>query len=346
MSQFYLTDIKSEAGFIVSTGSASIEIETTGKNKFIKQTLDGNLQSYANKLKIYEIEIDPARDLIHAIEYAIKNSNSGIAKFSSLEETREWLKLNPGEVIIDSKKTQQSMAISTEEENKIELKIVTSSEGKSPLEERFELYPEDLVMEDVILDVTGKKLTVPLSTGKLKFIKSYENEELQNYSTKTEVLFDDVKQAKSFIAVISYLHENSIVNSRAMEDESTAFDYLSNNLNKIEVNGTVYEQKIEKQDNNTCKLKFTLSETGSKGTTIEYAYEFLPSDIDPQNSSISMFGKELKANIVTREKEKLIKPYKQGEAGNFIYAFDVYTDDILTAKKILAAFETLAAKCK
>ena len=50
--------------------------------------------------------------------------------------------------------------------------------------------------------------------------------------------------------------------------------------------------------------------------------------------------------LVTKDKQKLIKPYENGEAGNFSYDFDLYVDDVLVAKKVFGAFTTLAEGCK
>lgn len=344
--QFYLCDIKPVVTLNVSTSTAEISIVTIDKTKYIKQTLDGNLMSYISSVKIYVDDIDAARNIINALEYSLKNSISGIQTFSNSDEAKEWLNQNIGEVIIDSKKIQQNITISSSEENKIEMKRITSSEGGSAINETYEIYPEDLTMENIVIKISGKKLTIPLSTGKLKYIKYHKDGVIQNFSTKAELLFDDIKTAKSFIAAISFMFENSQIEDRTLDDENIAFEYLNSNLKKVEVGNNIYEQKIEKIDDNICKLKYTLTKTDSKGVSIENAYEFMALDIDTENSSIAIYGKELKVSIVTNAKEKLIKPYKNGEAGNFIYKFDLYADDILTAKKLLAAFQSLSDICE
>ncbi len=346
VSQFYLRDIHPDANLSVSASSAVINMETSDKKKYIKQSLNGDLRSYTNTLEIFVGTIDDARDLIHAIKFAQKNSEGGIRKFESMDETKEWLNQNPGEITMDSKHTRQNLIVTSTEGNKLELKVITASEGVSPVDETYEIYPEDLAMEDIAILISGKKVSVPLSTGKLKYIKSYKDGEIQNYSKTTEVLFDDVKTAKSFVEAIRFIYQNSKPEEDALAGTDNAFNFLVRTLGKVEVPGKIYDQKIEKAENNNCKLKYSLSETNSKLETIHQAYEFLLSDIDAHNSSIEILGKELKINLITREKEKLIKPFKEGEAANFTYNFDLYTDDILVAKKILEAFDVLAKECK
>jgi hypothetical protein len=106
-----------------------------------------------------------------------------------------------------------------------------------------------------------------------------------------------------------------------------------------------YEQKIEKMDGDECKIRFTRVETDSKGTT-EYVFEFMTSDIDPAKSEITVYSDKLYITPVTKDKQKLIKTFKDGEVGNFGYDFDLYVDDVLVAKKMLGAISTLSNACK
>ena len=54
----------------------------------------------------------------------------------------------------------------------------------------------------------------------------------------------------------------------------------------------------------------------------------------------------ISVNLATVGNEKLIKPYKNGEPGDFVDDFIIYTDDVLVAKKTLAAFAALSEGCK
>lgn len=346
VSSFYLSDILPEVDLNVSSRNAYLEISTKDKNKLIRQIKDGNLQNYDNSVKIYVEDIDNARDMQQALIYAIQNSDPGVQNFTTLEGVTGWLKNSPGEVTIDSKKYQQSITVSAASENKLDLQVATTNEDGSSVKEQYEIYPEDISVEDLQIKVSGKKLYVPLSTGKLRYIKAFKDNELQNYTSSTDILFEDVLKAKDFVAAMKFLQNKSKVANRLMQDKNAAWTYLNGHLGKIEIDGNVYDQKIEKQEDNNCKIKFTRVETDSKGASTEYVYEFIASDIDPANSGISVSGKELSVDLVTKGKQKLIKPYKNGEAGNFGYDLNITTDDVLLTKNILAAFSTLANNCK
>jgi hypothetical protein len=344
-SSFYLHDLNPSVGLDVSSSNGYLDIETKNKDKYIKQSSEGKIQTYSNSLKIYIDDIEMARELINALEYAVKNSESGIKEFASADKAMDWLSQGPGEVTIDDESIQQTLKISPGMENKLDLHVLTTDEGNPPVDERFEIYPEDLALEDLIIKVSGKKLYVPLSTGKLKYIKAYKENELQNFTSGTDVFFEDVQKANNFIAAITTLHENSKVKDRLLADKAAAWDYFNKYLKKLEIGGDTYDQKIEKLEGDDCKLKFTRVETDSKGST-EYIFEFMASDIDPAESDISVYSDKLYITPVTKGKQKLVKTYKNGEVGNFVYDFDLYVDDVLVAKKMLGAVLTLSNACK
>ena len=274
LSSFYLNNLNSKAGLNVSTSNAYINLETKNNSKYIKHSSEGNIQPYSGSLKIYADDIDRARDLINALEYAVNNSISGIREFASADKAMEWLSQGPGEVTIDAKNIKQTLRISPDMENKLELTVVTTDEG-STINERYEIYPEDLSLEDLKIKISGKKMIVPLSTDKLKYVKVFKENELQNFASGTDVFFEDVQKANNFIAAISFLSENSQGKDRLAKDKTAAWECFD-----------------------------------------------------------------------TKDKQQLIKPYENGEAGNFSYDFDLYVDDVLVAKKVLGAITTLSDGCK
>ena len=169
---------------------------------------------------------------------------------------------------------------------------------------------------------------------------------MQSYTYNADVLFDDVLKAKNFIAAVRVIHDKSLVPDRSMSDISTAARYIIDHTIKMEIDGATIEQKAENRDNDDCKMSYMRTETDSKGVATEYKYEFTLSDIDPEDSKVYISGKELQVKLETRDNVKLIKPYKNGEAGSFVYSIDLLVDDVLIAKKMLGAFTTLSAKCK
>ena len=114
---------------------------------------------------------------------------------------------------------------------------------------------------------------------------------------------------------------------------------------KIQSGDDIYQQKIESTDDK-CKLKVTNLETDSKGAQTEMVYEFILSDIDAGKTEISISGKTCGVELVTKDNQKLIKPYENGESGNFIYKLNIVTADVLEAKNIKEAMNAAIQACK
>jgi hypothetical protein len=346
INTFYLIDIAPEVKLEVTPKNVFLTFETKEKAKYIKQTGKEKTLGYSSSLKVYMDNIEQARDVIGALEFAIKSGTDGVQAFSSIQKAMDWLNKNPGDVYIDTKSLHQTILFDQASENKMDVNVITSDAAGASVNERFELYPEDISVENLKIKVSGKKLAVPISTGKFKYIKAFKGDAQQSFTDEIEYLFEDVQVAKNFIAAMTLIQQKSIIASRSMSDKGDAYAYLVENIKGLMAEGKKVEQKIEQVESNECKLKYTLTETDSKGASIENSYEFILSDIDLLKSTIAVASKDLKINLVTKEKQKLVKPMKNGEPGNFISNVEIYTDDVLTAKKMLAAFKTLSEGCK
>ncbi|MEN8229253.1 MAG: hypothetical protein ABFS38_13930 [Bacteroidota bacterium] len=344
-NSFYLTDIMDKLELDVSKSSITIEMETKNRLKYISEIADDKVRGYSSTLGFHVADIDMARDILNAFEHAIRNSEEDISEFNNISEVSSWFSEHIGTIETDGDKYEQTLSINEENENQLNLikKLTEADEGTT--ESSFILYPEDLSLDDLEIKVSGKKLTVPLETDKGKYIKKFENGKLQNFTGNTDVMFLDPLVAKNFIAAIRFLKANSVVEERAAISKNEALSFLSGNIQSIDLPDDQYEQKLEFKDEGNCKMSFTRVETDNKGASDEHTYEFNISDIHPGSSKLSVKGEIISINLVTSENEKLIKPYKNGETGDFVDDFVIYVDDILLAKKTLAAFAALSEGC-
>ena len=343
---FYLTDIIDKLRLEVSKYSITVKMETKNKRDFIREITDEKVTDYSSTLSFHVSDIDIARDILNAFEYAIRNSKEKIEDFSNISEVGSWFSENIGLIETDGDKYEQNLSIIKENENQLIIeKKLTEADGGTD-ETRFILYPEDISLDELEIKVSGKKLTVHLETEKGKYIKKFENGLLQNFTANAEILFFDPLVAKNFIEAIRFLKANSVVEERAAMNKDEAIAFLSGNIQKIDLPDEQYEQKLEVRDEGNCKMSFTRVKTDDKGASDKQIYEFNISDINPGSSKFSVKGDIIEMNLVTRGNEKLIKPYENGEVGDFVDDFVIYVDDILLAKKTLAAFAALSEGCR
>jgi len=338
---FYLNDCKPEIALETASGNISMNLTINDKNKYIRVYTGDAIQSHASSLDLYADDLEILREMIHALEYAVKNSKSGVQSYASVNAAASWLSAN----VKDAETQKQSLSVSTTEENKIILEVQkTASEGGT-VKQVFEVYPEDIDPGDLKIEVNGKKLSVPLSTGKFKYIKVITDDKLQNYISGEDVLFDDIKTAKNFIAAMKVIHEKSVVKNRSFSGQAEAWAYIKNQVGRIEIDGSVTDQSVDNPEK-PCNVLITCTVTDAKGASTEYKYEFALSDIEPGTLKIIISGKRVQVELATKAKEKLIKPYKNGTAESFTYEAKVEVDDVLTARKVVGALETLVKGCK
>ena len=343
---FYLTDLMDKVKLEVSKYSITVKMETKNKNDFIRESMDEKVMDYSSALDFHVSGIDMARDILNAFEHAIRNSEEEIEEFSNIDEIGSWFLENIGLIEIDEDKYEQNLRLVKENENQLKLERNLTEDDGGSTETSFILYPEDISLDELKIKVSGKKLSVRLETEKGKYIKKFKNGLLQNFTANAELLFSDPLAAKNFMAAIRFLKANSVVDDRAAMNKDEAIAFLSGNIQNLDLPDDQYEQKLEIKDEENCKMSFKRVETDNKGASEEYIYEFNISDINPGSSKFYVKGEFIEVKLVTLENEKLIKPYKNGEVDDFEDDFIIYVNDVLLAKKTLAAFATLSEVCK
>ncbi len=342
---FYLFDIIDKLNLDVSKNEITVEMETKNDRDFIREASEGSVSGYESDLEFHMADIDNARDVINAFEIAIRNSEELIVEFQSVDEINFWLAENFAPLFREDEKYEQKLEVLKENENMlvIERTLTEEDEGEVTVTE-YRVYPEDINLEELEIDVSRGRLTVPIGTDE-DFIRQYENEQLEDFTDDAEVYFADPLVAKNFMAAIRYLKENSMVENRSEMTRDEAIDFLKQNIPDIKLAEEKYEQEIEVLDEGNCKLKYTRLITEEDGETNEYIYEFLAADIFERNSELSVDDELIEVILVTTGEEELIKPYENGEVEDFESEFTIYTDDVLLAKKILGAFAALAREC-
>jgi hypothetical protein len=343
---FYLCDMMEKTSLEVTRSKITVSLETRDGHDFIKRTSGDQVKGYSSKLNFLTEDIDQARDLMLAFEYAIANSREEIHEFESIGEVNSWMQENLGTLYRENETYEQELLVFDGEGNPMEFKLKLTEEGKEPTETLYRIYPMDIHLEELDIDVSYGRLNVTLETDGEKYVKKEVNGELQNFVDDADVYFSDPLVAKNFIAAVRFLKENAGQALLPEMSREEALVFLSARLQNLEFPEEKYEQKIESAEGDGCLLKVTRLETNSKGASDEYVYEFAASDIHEGNSGISVRGKLLRMDLVTEGNQKLIKPYENGSVEDFEDEFSLYADDVLLAKQIVAAFGVLSGACK
>ncbi len=342
--QFYLPDLDPKVSVDVSGKEVKLELVTKEKQKLIKIFKNGEQQNYDDDLTIFSDNIESARELANALNYAILNTEDGLIKWTEAARASDWLTANTLSVTESGKTVEQKLAVDAGNNYKLTLTAI-AKESSGDVEEINELYVSDLSKDNIILNISGKKIYVIAGTGKEKLIKVSKSGVQQSYVSSVDIFFEDTRSAQNYINALKFLATEIKPKTLNLTDEKSIMNSLSANLKSISTGSYVFDQALEAVDGNSCKWKVTVKQTDSKGVETEYIYEFNLADINAQSISTKVSGKEMTIAFETKGKQKLIKPYKNNEPQNFDYDFELYADDAQNARLLTEAIKFMVKKC-
>ena len=342
--QVYLNELESKVELSVSGENVLLELKVKDNQKLIKTFKDGELQNYSNEFEIFAGDIESGRELANAFNYAILNRDPGLHEWSDQGKASAWISSNVGTVNESGESFAQEMSFDAVNHYKTVLNL-TTKENDSETKESFEFYLADIEKDKLELSTSGRELYVKVTTGKEKLVKVTESDEIQNFGSSVEVKFEDTKVARNFIGALKFLASNMKQPEKSFSDNRAALNYISSNLPTVSTGTYRYDQTIELIDDDPCRIKFSVIQVDSKEASAGYIYEFAIADINPGTVKLEVSGKEMTVQLETKGREKLIKPYKNGEPQNFDDDFEIFCNDVMVARNIVSAIKTMAANC-
>ncbi len=89
-----------------------------------------------------------------------------------------------------------------------------------------------------------------------------------------------------------------------------------------------------------------MTSADDKGKTTEEIYEFNLSDLNKLMVDLKISSKNVNIILMTKNKEKLIKYYKNGAQQSYISELTIIEDDIDTGQNLVDAFKAEIASCE
>src|SRR5690349_20621267 len=136
------------------------------------------------------------------------------------------------------------------------------------------------------------------------------------------------------------------------DDFNGTIQKLQGTLVQVSSSSKKYDQEIK--PGQFGSVRYTVDETDQKGTKTSYAYEFNLADIDPYAVKQETQKDVILVSLTVRNKQKLIKAYKNGESQSYDEQLKIRAKDIdnartiveLLKKSIPSAEKLLAGKLK
>lgn len=344
--EFYLTDAEPTVTFKVSGKKVIIPVLMLSKNKYIRYTKDNNLQNYVEDLEIYQPDIETARDVVAALSFAIKGSKETPVKFNTVAEAMKFIQDNIESAAIGADEYKISFEGSSADPFASTYTVGKTDAKGVATEESFLFYPYLLDVNSVKVETDGKYLTVTsITPGKKQHIKKIKKDQ-NSFVSELAVICFDVKKAKDIAVALRFLSANTTPKAKSFANKQAALDFVKQNIGDLNAGTKSIKQKFEVAEDNPCKINLTISTTDEKGKTVEEVYEFTLLDMNKQAVEFKPSGPNLSVIFSCKNKQKLVKSYKDGTQQSFASDIELLCTDVEMAKNISEAIKFAIGLCE
>jgi hypothetical protein len=342
---FYLADLDEKATDIeVSGKTVVLSVVTRKKAKYIQAYKSGELGNYTERFEIITDDPEKARDIQVALNSAASLADEGLLAWTDKHAALDWIVAHVTDLSEGAVRISQKFSYDRNRDYLGSL-VFTRTENGEQTTESFAFYLSDIDPKTAEINISGKRLSVNLATGKQKLVKVERFNQLQNFASSCEIASDDIWLAKNLLAAFNYVVPQCKPSERSWSATVPAAEWINQHIAQTTTGNNSIEQKIVIAEEDKCKCRFTAVEVDSKGVAREDVVEFNLADLDPNAVEFSVSGKEISITLNCKGKQKLMKPYKNGEVQNFTSSFKVYASDVMEARGIQEAFRSMAGLC-
>jgi hypothetical protein len=285
--------------------------------------------------------------MVEAFKAAIKSSETQPATWKNIGDAITYLTNTlTGETIGPDIYKLNFSSISTEPLNVKFVRDKTDAKGIM-VKQSFEFYPYMLDPGTIKIGSSGKYLNVEASVNSKKsFVKVFKEDKQQPFDNGIEIMAFDAKQAQDIAEAIKYLVNNGKPKDKVWGDKQSAMKFIMDNVGDLKSEGKELKQKIELTNNDPCKISLTISSIDDKGKTTDEIYEFALTDMTKLMVDFKVSGENVKVTLACKNKEKLVKVYKNGAQQAWGTDVEIAANDVETAKNIAEAFKSAITQCE
>lgn len=344
--EFYLNDIDDNSlNFKVSGGKITIIPVSKDNTKFIKYYKDNTQQDFQDEINILTSDIEISREIVEAFKAAIKKSQTEPATWKNIDDALAYLTKNISGETIGSETYKLNFSSITPDPLNVRYMVDKTDAKATSVKQSFEFYPYMLDPGSVKISSSGKYLSVGASvSNKKSYVKVFKDDVQQSYGDDISLMSFDARQARDIADAIKYILSNVKSKNKVWNDKQSSIKFITENVGDLKSGTKEIKQKIEYSD--PCKISFTASSTDDKGKTLDEIYEFALTDINKQLVDFKISGKNVLITLTCKNKEKLVKAYKNGEQQAWGTNVTIEATDIETAKNISEAFKAAITQCE
>lgn len=339
---FDLSDVDQDAIKLVASGrSLHVEVPVKEKKRYIQQTSSEGTE-YIQELNIYSDDIEEARQIVHALGYAVSQTEAGRSAWEDYNAALDFIKSHQSEVKVGGDTYQLGLDYDLFASDIMNLQITrTGSDGETE-ETVYSFYPADMT-ETPELEVDRDEVTVHMETREDRdFIRKTTGGAVSGYTSDLEFHAAGIDEARNLISAWEYVIQNSEESIESFESVEEVNTWMGNNFPVLFRDGVTFEQALAVNGELNDQIFFERTETEGDGEKTENSYILYPEDIDTSAMRIHVrFGKL----AVTLETGRVdyVRHVENGVVQHFTDKTDVYFFDPLVAKNFMEAIRFLTS---
>ena len=343
-----------EIEFDTDDSFVTIEATTRGGRDLIKVFENGELDGYEESMMFYTDGIEPARKLVEAFQFYVKESENMTAQeIFDIENTGDLSKLNDfisnhlKDVAIEDENFRQSFTYQQDQPYLVTIEIEEVNETETFT---YSLNLADLNSNGLNFDTKGSQVVINLETsGEADLIKVLENGELDEYDDDFEFLANGIEEArylveafKKAVRMSKDMQETGFIEGNPSPTKSETLDFLASTLSEVVIGEDAYKQKITATGEDDCVINYEVTDV-SEGETAIYKFNLI--DINVHKTKFFADDDEIFISLETIGENDLIEEIIEGTTEGFENEIEIRAAGIEEARKLQKAFIHLINQC-
>ncbi len=321
------------------------------KEKFIKHTLNGELQSFDNRISFPAENLASARQIIKTLEYVGENYSPEEIIWTDLTGTLAWIRGSLGKATLTSKIItitiqeqirEQEIKFDSENFYQSVVNIILENEKGQTEQLEEEFYPWQINPNAIQLKVEGNRLFLALPVYRnQRLVKITKNGLQQPYQAETKIYFDDIYIAEKAVTAFRYIIPETKPPEPALDTIEDVMDLIRGMVADYSDGRSNYRSELF-LDPGSYKISFHSFETNRKDEDIELRIEFyVVEDIRGKGIEIGIDNYKMFVPIQIRNDDKFIWSQENDSQKNYADAAKIRFDDSKKAQDFITALEFL-----
>ncbi len=319
--------------------SASVK----GKKDLIRAYEDGEVKGYTDEVELYAASVEEARKLVDELKALAKScgekmdKQAGLGSDASKEELLAYLTEHVKEVEINDERIEQSFAFDPQKTSLITYTMTDVPESETSI---YRFNAMDLNFAKINFDTDKTQVVIKAETkARRNLIQVEENGELENYSSKMQLISASIENARNVSAVLKALARLSekegetAMTLRSDNDPSAAIAYLQEHIGEVVINEDAYRQKFKADPEKPYLVSYEVEDLDK--SEIE-TFSFNLSDLSPSSVEFDVSRNAVYVTAETQGDNKLIQEFEDKVVSGYGNELSIRVDDIESARMLRA----------